>query len=75
MDDIVNLFYIHKLLTDDDLEVISFVASEYLKNKFLLEFMQNLKLAIWLMICDVLHNTQSMKHIGSQLITGKLFTN
>ena len=72
-DDIVKIFSSHKLLTDEDMEVISFAPSEYLKMQFLFQYLQNLKLTMWLMICDILHNTKSMKHIGSQLNDGKLY--
>ena len=61
----------HKILTDDDVEVISFAPSEHLRNKILLECLWNLKLSVWPMICDILDNTKSMRPVGSQLMEGK----
>ena len=72
-DDIVQTFHSHNLFTNDDVEVISFTPSEYLKNRLLLENLQYLKLNSWLMICDIMENTIFLKHIGSQLRNGKLF--
>ena len=72
-DDIVERFHSHNLFTDDDIEVISFTPSEYLKNRLLLENLQYLKLNSWLMICDIMENDVFLKHIGSQLRNGKLF--
>ena len=71
VDNIIKLFTDHKLFTDDDLDVISFAVSEYLKSQFLFRYLQNLKLSVWSMVCDVLHNTKSLRHIGSQLMNGK----
>ena len=70
MDDIIQLFTAHKILIDDDVEVVSFVPSEHLRKKYLLKYLWNLKLAVWPVICDILLNTKSMKHVGSQLIEG-----
>lgn len=73
MDDVVMLLFNSlKLLTDDDLAAITFAPSEYLKNRFLIRYLQQLKLPVWLMICDVLHNSNSTRSIGSQLRIGKL---
>lgn len=72
MDDIVKLFMSHKFLNDDDSEVMSFAPSEQSKKIFLIQTLQHLKLSLWLMICDVLDNTKSTKHVGSQLKNGKL---
>ena len=58
---------------DDDVEVISFAPSEHLRNKILLEYLWHLKLSVWSMICDMLHNTKSLRHVGNQLMEGKLF--
>ena len=71
VDNIIKLFTGHKLFADDDLDVISFAPSEYLKRQFLFRYLQHLKLAIWSMVCDVLHNTKSLRHIGGQLMNGK----
>ena len=70
MDNVFKLFYFHKIFTTDDLEVISFTPSEYLKKQILLQY---LKLSMWPMICDLLHNIKSMRHIGSHLRDGKLY--
>ena len=69
-DNIVQLFYSHKLFTDGDLEVISFAPSEYLKTRFLLQSLHHFKLSMWLMICDIMYNDKSLEHIGSQLKDG-----
>ena len=71
VDNIIKLFSDHRVFTDDDLEVISFAPSEYMKSRFLLRYLLYLKLSVWSMICDVLHNTKSMRHVGSQLMNGK----
>ena len=73
-DDVVQLFYSHKLFTDDDLEVISFTPSEYLKSQLLSKNLQHFKLTVWLMICDILHSTKS-KDVGSQIRDGKYSCN
>ena len=67
IDDVITLFYSHKLFTDDDLKVISFTPSEYLKRQFLLRSLRYLKLTFWLIICDIMD-----EHVGSQLRDGKL---
>ena len=69
-DNIVQLLYSHKLFTDCDLEVMSFMPSEYLKSRFLLQNLQHFKLTMWLMICDIMYNDKSLEHIGSQLTDG-----
>ena len=51
MDDIVQLFMAHKILIDDDVEVVSFAPSEHLRNKCLWECLWNLKLSVWPVIC------------------------
>ena len=71
VDNIIKLFSDHRVFTDDDLEVISFAPSEHLKSQFLLRYLLYLKLSVWSMIRDVLHNTKSMRHVGSQLMNGK----
>lgn len=75
MDDIIQLFRTHKILIDDDVEVVSFAPSEYLRNKCLIEYLWNLKLSMWPVICDILRNTKSMRHVGSQLMQGNDFLN
>lgn len=71
---IVEFFSFHKILSDNDLEVISLAPSEYLKRKFLLVYLQHFKLTVWPMILDLLHrNTRSMRLIGDQLMNGKVF--
>ena len=71
MDDIFQLFRARKVLIDDDVEVVAFVPSEHLRNKYLLECLWNLKQSVWPVICDILFNTKSMRHVGSQLMKGK----
>ena len=68
--DIVQIFHSQKLFTDDDLEAVSFIPSEYLKSQFLMGKLQYFKLTIWLMICDIMHNDKSLEHIGSELRDG-----
>ena len=72
-DSIVQLCSSHKLFTGDDLEVISFSPSEYLKSQLMLDNLQHFKLSMWIMICDMMYNDKSLEHIGSQLRDGKLF--
>ena len=69
VDNIFKLFISYKLLMEDDLEVISFCASEYLKGQLLLEYTSHFKLSVWPVICDILCDT---KLVGSQLIDGML---
>ena len=71
-DSIIQLCSSHKIFTDDDLEVISFSPSEYLKSQLLLDNLQHFKLIKWIMICDIMCNDKSLEHIGSQLRDGKL---
>ena len=73
MDDICKMFNSRNIFTNDDLEVISFTPSEYLKRQFVLQTLQGLKLSMWIMICDVLDNTKFKSSVGSQLRDGKLF--
>ena len=73
MDDIVKLFNSQKILTDDDVEVVLFSPSDYLKKQLLLRHTLHLKIFVWEMICDVLHNIKSMRHVSNQLMDGKLF--
>ena len=73
LDDVIELFNSQKSLTDDDLEVILFSPSDYLKKQLLLGYALQLKLNVWSKICDVVHNAKTMKHISSQLMNGKLF--
>ena len=65
IDNIVTLFHSHKFITDDDLEVISFIPSEYLKRQILLRGLRYYKLVLWLQICDIVD-----EHVGSQLREG-----
>ena len=74
VENIIKFFSNHTLFTDDDLDVISFAPSEYLKNQLLLRYLQRLKLSMWSKICDILHNTKSLRHVGSQLMNGKYNT-
>ena len=73
VDNIVELFISHKILTYDDIEVISFAPSEYLKKKVLLSLLLCLKVPTWLIICDMLHNAESTRHVDEKLKDGKLF--
>ena len=73
MDHICKMFNSRNIFTSDDLEVISFTPSEYLKRQFVLQSLQCLKLSMWIMICDVLDNTKFKSSVGSQLRDGKLF--
>ena len=70
-DDIIKLFSRCKLLSDDDLQVISFPDSEFLKEQLMLRYLQHLKLSEWAVICDMLNNTKSTRSVGSQLTDGK----
>ena len=69
VDNIFKLFISYKLLMEDDLEVISFCASEYLKGQLLLKYISHFKLSVWPVICDILYDT---KLVDSQLIDGML---
>ena len=71
MNDTVKLFITHKILFDDEVATILFAPSEYLKKKFLFRCLWYLKLSVWPLICDVLHNIKSMRRVGSQLAEGK----
>ena len=70
VDEIVKLFRMHQIFISDDVEVISFAPSEYLRNQFLLRYLWNLKLSVWPMICNMLHNAKHMRHVSNQLIKG-----
>lgn len=73
VNDVIKLFNSFKLLTNDDLQVILFCASEYLKKQLLLGYLQRVKLSAWAAICDNLNNTTSTRRVGSQLMNGKSF--
>ena len=73
MDDIVKLFNSQKILTGDEVEVVLFSPSDYLKKQLLLRHSLHLKIFMWETICDVLHNTKSMRNVSNQLRDGKLF--
>ena len=72
LNDVIELFNSQKSLTDDDLEVILFSPSEYLKKQLLFGYALQLRLNVWLKICDVVHSIKSLKHISGQLMNGKL---
>ena len=71
MDEITKLLSFCKLLTDDDLQLIYFCASKFLKKQLILQYLQQLKISTWAVICDLLNNTRSTRRIGSQLMDGK----
>ena len=70
MDDAVKLFSSQKILTDDDVDVLQFSPNDYLKRQLLLRHLLHLKLSVWEIICDILCDTKSMRHVGSQLMGG-----
>ena len=70
MEDIVKLFTIHKIFKDDDVELISFAASEHVKKQLLSKYLGHLKWAVWSMFGNILVNTKSFKHVGNQLMKG-----
>ena len=69
VDNIFKLFISYKLLMEDDVDVISFCASEYLKGQLLLNYTSRFKLSVWPVICDILYDT---KLVSSQLVDGML---
>ena len=73
VDDIGKIFNSHNVLTNDDLEVMSYAPSEYLKKQFVLQTLHRLKLCVWIMICDVLENTKFKDSVGNLLRDGELF--
>ena len=74
LEDIVKLFSSCNFFTNDDLEVISFLPSEYLKRQFLVQNWQHLKIphSVWLMISDVLQDAKPTSNVGKHLSDGKL---
>ena len=70
MDDVIKVFGSHKIFNDDDLAVMLLAPSEYLKKQVLLECLHRLRLAMWLMICDILESIKSVRYIGIQLRNG-----
>ena len=70
MDDIVKMLSMQRFLTDNDAQVILSAPSEHLKFQSLLEGLKKLRLIVWIMICDTLHN-KSLEHVSSQLMEGK----
>ena len=70
MDDAVKLFSSQKILTDDDIDVLQFSPNDYLKRQLLLRHLLHLKLSVWAIICNILCDTKSMIHVGSQLMSG-----
>ena len=73
VDDIGKIFNSHNVFTNDDLEVMSYAPSEYLKKQFVQQTLHRLKLSVWIMICDVLENTKFMGSVAILLRDGKLF--
>ena len=72
VDDVVELFSFHKFLSNDELQVITYAPSEHLKFQILLKCLQDLRLTVWMKACDMLLNTKSWKHVGSELMKGNL---
>ena len=69
IDDIIKLLGVQKFLTGDDVQVILSAPSEHLKSQSLVNCLQKLKQAMWIKICDLLHN-KSLEHVSSQLMEG-----
>ena len=74
LEDIVKLFSSYNFFTNDDLEVISFLPSEYLKRQYLVQNWQHLKISdsVWLMISDILQDAKPTSSVGKRLSDGKL---
>ena len=71
VDDIGKIFNSHNVFTNDDLEVISYAPSEYLKKQFVQQTLHRLKLSVWTMICDILENTKFMGSVTNLLRDGE----
>ena len=67
--DIVKMLSVHKFISDDDEQMILSAPSKHLKSQSLLKTLQKLKLSVWIKMCDLL-NTESLKHVSSQLMEG-----
>ena len=73
-DDIISLFDSHKLINVDDAEILQhFTQNKYLQKQFLLKYLQNLKLADWLAICNILLKVKTMEQTSHRLLNGKLY--
>ena len=73
MDGIITLLHHHKLVTVEDAEMFQYFAyNKYFQKQFLLWCLHNLRLPVWLVICDVLQKEKSMEHTGNQLLQGEL---
>lgn len=70
MDDVVKLFMVKKLFSDDFAQVIVSAPSEHLKYQSLLESLQKFKLSVWIIICDLLCD-KSLEHVSSLIMEGK----
>jgi len=58
------------LLTKEDVHVISLAATEYQKNGYILERVQNMDNCGLLRFCDILQSLAHQEHVGIALITG-----
>ena len=57
----------------EDADILQYFANnKYFQKQFLLRCLQNLRLQVWLVICDVLLKEKSTEHIGNQLLHGEL---
>ena len=73
LDDIVSVFHLHKIVTNDDKEMFQYFApNKYLQRQFLLKHLYNLRLSIWLLLCDILQKVKSMELIGNQILHGNI---
>ena len=73
MDDIISVFHSHKLLTDDDEEILQhFAHSKHFQKQYLLWYLRNLGLPVWLTICNLLLKEKSLETTGNQLVNGEL---
>lgn len=72
MDNIFSTFHSHDLVTIEDVEIFQhFAYNKYLQKQFLLRHLLQIKLPVWLAVCDVLLKVKAMEQTGNKLLNGK----
>ena len=71
MADVISVLHFQKVITVDDAEILQhFAMNKHFQKQFLIWCLQNLRLPVWLTICDALLKQESMEHTGNQLLNG-----
>ena len=75
MSNIISLFRYYKLMNVNDARAfLQFGPNKYLQKQCLLKHLQNLKLPVWLTVCNILLEIkfEDMEQISNQLLNGKV---